>query len=488
MEKVISVNHVRTIVRKISLPKIRHAFLPNIGKQEAEMLAELGVSSIDELFKDIPSKFQLKGPLKIPEGLSEIEVSRHIETLFGKNSDTSKLSSFLGGGVWTHLIPEVVRVIVERTEFLTAYTPYQPEISQGMLQGLFEYQSLVAELVDLPIVNASMYDWASALGEAALMTKRVTNKQKFIFPEFMSPYRKAVLQTYTEPAQLVLKKVSCSPTSGNIDLEQLKELVNKDTAGVYIENPAYLGYLEVEVEAIAEITHDVGARLVVGVDPISLGIIRPPGAYGADIVIGEGQPLGSAVNFGGPLLGLFACQDDRRLLRQLPGRIIGLTTTTEGNRRGYVMTLQAREQHIRREQATSNICSNQALCAITAAIYLCLLGPRGLQQLGEQILQLRHYTENQLADIEGVIAPHFDAPHFKEFVFTLERTRGSTGSPTNIRDVLKNMQKEDMLGGIPIDHMFPQLGDSALICVTEAHTREDIDRLITALRHSLEVK
>lgn len=469
------------------MPKIRHAFLPNIGEQEAEMLAELGVSSIEELFKHIPSKFRLKGPLKIPDGLAETEVFRHIETLLAKNSDTGQLTSFLGGGVWPHLIPEVVRVIVERTEFLTAYTPYQPEISQGMLQGLFEYQSLIAELVDLPIVNASMYDWASTLGEAALMTSRVTNRRKFLIPELMSPYRRAVLHTYTEPAQLVVKKVACNSVSGNIDLEQLKGLVDKDTAGVYIENPAYLGYLEVKAEAIAEIAHDGGAQLVVGVDPISLGIIRPPGNYGADIVIGEGQPLGSAVNFGGPLLGLFACRDDRRLLRQLPGRIIGLTTTAKGDRRGYVMTLQAREQHIRREQATSNICSNQALCALTAAIYLCLLGPRGLQQLGEQILQLRHYAESQLGDIDGVRAPRFDAPHFKEFVLSLEGTVGSTGATINMREVLKRMQRKHVLGGIPLDRSFPQFGESALVCVTEAHTKEDIDRLTTALRHSLEV-
>ncbi|MFX1562698.1 MAG: aminomethyl-transferring glycine dehydrogenase subunit GcvPA [Promethearchaeota archaeon] len=464
-----------------------HAFLPNIGKQETEMLAELGVSSIDELFNDVPSKFQLKSPLNIPEGLSETEVIRHIEMLLAKNSDTIQLTSFLGGGVWSHLIPEVVRVIVERTEFLTAYTPYQPEISQGMLQALFEYQSLIAELVDLPIVNASMYDWASALGEAALMASRVTQRHKFLVPELMSPYRRKVLNTYTKPAQLKMKEIACDSVSGNIDLEQLKGLMDKDTAGVYIENPAYLGYLEVEVEAIAEIAHDGGAQLVVGVDPISLGVIRPPGSYGADIVIGEGQPLGSAVNFGGPLLGLFACRDDRHLLRQLPGRIIGMTSTSNGDRRGFVMTLQAREQHIRREKATSNICSNQALCAITAAIYLCLLGPSGLNQLGEQILQLRHYAESQLADIDGVRAPRFTAPHFKEFVLSLESGEGSTKTTFKIQDVLKRVQKQLVLGGIPLNRNFPKLGESALVCVTEVHTKEDIDQLVAALQHSLEV-
>jgi len=468
------------------LPKIRHAYLPNIGVPEAEMLAELGVSSIDELFKDIPAKFRLKGPLKISDGLSEIEVYRLIEAILAKNSDTGQQSSFLGGGVWSHLIPQAIHAIVERTEFLTAYTPYQAEISQGMLQGLFEYQSLIAELVDLPIVNASMYDWASALGEAALMAGRVTNRKKIIIPELLSPYRRAVLQTYTNPANLILEKVSCNPISGNVELEKLKELVDNDTAGVYIENPAYLGYLEVESETIAEIAHDRGAQFVVGVDPTSLGILRPPGSYGADIVVGEGQPLGSAINFGGPLLGLFGCQDDRRLIRQLPGRIIGLTTTVDGDRRGYVMTLQAREQHIRREQATSNICSNQALCAITATIYLCLLGPRGLQQLGEQIIQLRHYAEKRLTEIDGVKAPRFDAPHFKEFVLSLENTGPSRRGTINIRNVLEQMQKRHVLGGIPLDRSFPQLRESVLVCVTEVHTMEDIDRLALAFRASLE--
>jgi glycine dehydrogenase subunit 1 len=451
------------------------------------MLAALGITSIDELFKDIPARLRFRGRLEVPEGLSEAEACQQVEALLDQNWNPSQVVSFLGGGVWPHLIPEALQAVVRRTEFLTAYTPYQPEISQGMLQTLFEYQSLIAELVDLPVVNASMYDWASALGEAALMTTRLTGRRLFLVPEFMSPERRAVLHTYTDPAQVRLQSVRSDRIHGSLDLEHLKESVRGDAAAVYVENPAYLGYLEPQVEAIAEIAHDAGARFVVGVDPISLGVLRPPGDYGADIVIGEGQPLGNRVSFGGPLLGVFACRDDRQLLRQLPGRLIGLTTTQDGGRRGYVMTLQAREQHIRREQATSNICSNQALCAVTAAVYLCLLGPKGLQQLGEQIMQHRRYAEQQLAKLPGVRAPRFDGPHFKEFVVTLEGKAAKGGAPLKISAVLERMRQEQVLGGIPLDQRLPDLGQSTLVCVTETHTKNDIDRLTTALRKALEV-
>ncbi len=306
-----------TALRWIRLPVFRHPYLPNAGEREAAMLAALGVKSVDELFKDIPVKLRFNSRLGVPEGLSEPDACRHVEALLDQNWNPSQMVSFLGGGVWPHLIPEALPAVVNRTEFLTAYTPYQAEISQGMLQTLFEYQSLIAELVELPIINASMYDWASALGEAALMTSRLTGRHVFLVPQFMSPERRAVVATYAAPAHLSLRSVRCDPVHGSLDLEQLKESVRGDAAGVYVENPAYLGYLEPQVEAIAQIVHDAGARFVVGVDPISLGVLRPPGDYGADIVVGEGQPLGSRVSFGGPLLGLFGCRDDRH--QQDPG-------------------------------------------------------------------------------------------------------------------------------------------------------------------------
>ena len=461
------------------MPEIRHSFLPTVGAQESEMLAAMGIKNTNELFEDIPSKFLLKGGLKIPRGRSESEVQQTITQILDNNWDPRKGTSFLGGGVWPHIIPEVVRSVTGRTEFLTAYTPYQAEISQGMLQALFEYQSLIAELVELPVVNASMYDWASALGEAALMTSRVTKRQAFLIPELSSPSRRQVLDTYTQPAGITVKQVKFDSRTGKLDLEHLKSIVDNQTAGVYFENPSYLGFLEDQVDAIVDITHDAGALVVVGVDPVSLGVLRSPGSYGADIVIGEGQPLGNPVNLGGPLLGIFASRNERSLLRQLPGRIIGLTTTKDTEERGYVMTIQAREQHIRREKATSNICSNQALSAITAAVYLSLLGPEGIAHLGKIILQLRGYAEKQLNAIDGVKAPFFDAPHFKEFMVTIEHAKHS------VRSVLQRIQQEQVLAGIPLDASFPDFGQTALVCVTERHSQEQIDHLVDAYRRAM---
>ncbi len=464
------------------MPDFRHSFLPIAGEQQAEMLVAMGIKSIEELFNDIPSKFLLKRRLRIPEGLSEIEVSQKILTLLARNWDPHRGISFLGGGAWPHMIPEAVKAIVRRSEFLTAYTPYQAEISQGMLQALFEYQSLVAELLELPIVNASMYDWASSLGEAALMANRVTNRVKFFIPELIAPNRRSVLNTYTQATGMSINTVGYDSRTGQLDLDRLTAVVDKETAGVYFENPAYLGYLQSEVDAIAELAHDVGALLIVGVDPTSLGILRPPGAYGADIVIGEGQPFGSALNVGGPLLGIFASRDERTLMRQLPGRIIGATTSKENEQRGFVMTIQAREQHIRREKATSNICSNQSLSAITAAVYLSLLGPEGLEQLGKTILQNRSYTEQQLNAIDGITAPLFSAPHFKEFVLKIEDDKSSTHPNLTIRSILKRLENCGILAGIPLDQSFPDLGQSALVCVTEVHTQEAIDRFVNELQ------
>ncbi|MFX1318527.1 MAG: aminomethyl-transferring glycine dehydrogenase subunit GcvPA [Promethearchaeota archaeon] len=468
------------------MSKFRHSFLPTVGEQEIEMLTALGIKDINELFNDIPSKFLLKRRLKIPNGLSESEVCEKVSRSLAQNWTPRKGMSFLGGGVWPHIIPEALKTIVNRTEFLTAYTPYQAEISQGMLQALFEYQSLMAELIELPIVNASMYDWASALGEAALLTSRITNRNSFLIPHLISPSRRAVLHTYTQPAGIKIADIGYNHRTGQLNVEHLKELLDTNTAGVYFENPGYLGVLQDDVDAIVDLVHDAGALVVVGIDPISLGVIRPPGDYDADIVIGEGQPLGSPINMGGPLLGIFASKNERKILRQLPGRIIGLTTTQEGDERGFVMTIQAREQHIRREKATSNICSNQAHSAITAAVYLSLLGPQGITELGEKILQLRHYTENQLNAIDGIKAPLFEAPHFKEFSVSIEK--GQEIPARTIREVLAKIQKCGILAGIPLDQSFPELGEAALVCVTEIHTQEEIDQLSAAFQQAVEGK
>ena len=439
-------------------------------------MREIGVESIDELFSDIPSKVRLKKRLNLPKPMSELEVKRHVDALLSKNKTVSS-TSFLGAGCWPHHVPALVDAIAQRTEFQTSYTPYQPEISQGMLQALFEYQSLMCELTAMDVANSSMYDWASSLGEAVRMAVRINNRSEVIVPKIIHPERLATLRTYIEPLGTRIKLIGYSRRTGQLNLEELKEECSEKTTAVYIENPSYLGFLETQVDEIAEISHKKGALFIVGVDPISLGVLKPPGEYGGDIVIGEGQPLGNHMNYGGPLLGVFACRDQNELLRQMPGRVIGLTTTQDGSRTGFCMALQTREQHIRRERATSNICTNEALCAVASAAHLALLGPQGLKMLGETIMTKSHYTMQILSEIRGVKAPIFDAPHFKEFTVNFDKT-GKTADAIN-RVLLKRYQ---IHGGKDVSREFPELGKTALYCVTEMHSEVEIQRLADGIK------
>ncbi|MEM3153626.1 MAG: aminomethyl-transferring glycine dehydrogenase subunit GcvPA, partial [Candidatus Bathyarchaeia archaeon] len=368
-----------------------------------------------------------------------------------------------------------VKEIVQRTEFLTAYTPYQAEISQGMLQALFEYQSMICELTAMDVANCSMYDWASALGEAVRMASRVTKRNEILVPRIIHPERKATLQTYTEPTDMKIKEITNNPETGQLDLNDLESKISDRTAAVYIENPSYLGFIEEHVDEIGNLAHKHGAIFIVGVDPTSLGILKPPGEYGADIVIGEAQPLGNPMNFGGPLLGIFACRDDLNLIRQMPGRIIGITTTIDGNENGFCMVLQTREQHIRREKATSNICSNEALCAVASAVYMALMGPQGLRELGETIMYRANYAMRLLSKIEGVKAPVFKSVHFKEFTVNFD------GAGLSIKEANEKLLGVGVHGGKDISKEFPELGQTALYCVTEIHSKDDIDLLAKSL-------
>lgn len=442
-------------------------------------MQELGIQSIDELYKDIPEKFLLKRKLSLPDGLSEFEVKKHVETLLSKNKTFAEMPIFLGAGCWPHYVPAVVENIVSRSELLTSYTPYQPEVSQGILQALFEYQSMICELTGMEVANSSLYDWASAVGEVARMAARVTKRTEVLVPRIIHPERDATLQTYAEPAGIKVKHVGYDKETGQLDLEDLKTKVSGETAAVYVENPSYLGFIETEANAAAQIAHDKGALFIAGVDPVSLGILKPPSDYGADIVVGEGQPLGNAMSLGGPLLGILACRDGMELIRQMPGRTIGITTTLDGNSKGFCMALQTREQHIRREKATSNICTNEALCAVAAAVYLALLGPQGLKELGEACLVKAHYAMQQLARIEGVKTPVFDSPHFKEFTVNFDKTQES------VQSVNEDLLYYGVHGGKNIAKEFPALGETALYCVTEIHAKHDIDRLATALKDVL---
>jgi len=457
-----------------------HPYIPNSVKETKEaMMKEIGIKSIEELYGDVPEKFRLRKRLNLPEALSEYEVKRHVESLLSKNKTALDMPVFLGAGCWPHYVPAAVEYVVQRTELLTSYTPYQAEISQGMLQALFEYQSMICELTSMEVANCSMYDWASALGEAVRMASRVTQRNEVLVPKIIHPERKMTLQTYVEPAGIQVKSIEHNRETGQINLEDLKAKVSENTAAVYLENPSYLGFVETEVKAVGEVAHDSGGLFIVGVDPVSLGVLKPPGEYGADLVVGEGQPLGNPMNYGGPSLGVLACRKETKLIRQMPGRIIGMTTTADGAQRGFCMALQTREQHIRREKATSNICSNEALCAVASAVYLALLGPQGLRELGENVMYRARYAMQQLDAIDGVKAPVFDAPHFKEFTVNFDKTGRS------VKEVHEGLLRRQVHGGKDVSKEFPELGQTALYCVTEIHSKGDIERLVQALKETL---
>ncbi len=453
-----------------------HPYLPNsVPEIKEKMLEEIGVSSIDDLYANIPEKLRFKGELDVPGPYTEQEVKKLVSETLERNTHL-KCAPFLGGGVWPHYVPSVVDEVVHRAEFLTSYTPYQPEISQGILQSIFEYQSLICELVDMAVANASMYDWSSALGEAALLASRLSHRDTILVPTHISPARLAVLKTYTGPAGMHVEKVDYDEETGQMELEDLKARVNEKTAAVYVETPSYLGFAEENVEAIGEIAHEKKAIYIAGVDAISLGLLKAPGSYGADVVVGEGQPLGNHMSYGGPLLGIFACNHDNAIIRQMPGRIIGVTETVADKRRAYVMTLQTREQHIRREKATSNICSNEALCSVASAVYLSLLGPNGLRDLAETCTSRAHYAIRRINDLDGVKAPIFNSYHFKEFTVRYAKKRAA--------EVNKVLLAHGYQGGKPLKPEFPELGESALFCVTEMHTKKDIDGLVAALKEA----
>jgi len=461
----------------LELGRARH-YIPNsVQEIKDRMMERLGIRSIDELYSDIPEELRFKGELRIPGPYSEEEVRRMVTALLERNWKF-RCPPFLGGGVYPHYVPAVVDEIVRRAEFLTSYTPYQPEVSQGMLQAIFEYQSLICELVGLDVACASLYDWSSALGEAARMANRLTHREAILVPHLMSPRRLRVLETYIEPVGMRVRRVEYDRETGLLDLDDLAVKADGEVAAIYLENPSYLGFVEEEAEAAGEIAHDSGALFIVGVDPISLGLLKPPGEYGADIVIGEGQSLGNHMNYGGPLLGIFACRDEPQMIRQMPGRLIGLTETLDGSRRGYVMALQAREQHIRRERATSNICTNEALCALAGAAYLSLLGPTGLRELCEVIVSRARYAMRRICELPGVRAPLFSSYHFKEFTVSLLEKSAA--------EVHRRLLERGIHGGKPLVQEFPELGETSLYCVTEMHTKMDIDLLVSALREALE--
>jgi len=421
------------------------------------MLDAVDVSDISELFSDVPE--DIRAGLDLPGPMDEVDLHRHIEDLASLNTPAGPLLSFLGGGVYDHHIPPAVTEIASRAEFLSAYTPYQPEMSQGMLQAIFEYQSLLARLLGMDVVNASMYDGASALGEAVRMAARISRTDTVAVPEAIAPWKRSVLHNYSDTAGIGIERVPYDRETGGLDLVEIPK-----GGALYVESPNYFGVIEEHLEEVRE-TVDM---LIVGVNPIALGVLRAPGAYGADIVVAEGQPLGMPMGFGGPLLGVMASRKEH--VRQMPGRLVAMTENSDGNR-AFCMTLQTREQHIRRHRATSNICTNHGLCAVMGAAYLSVVGP-GLRGVAERCLDNRARLEEHFGAVG--IEPVFSGHHFNEFAVRL---------PIPYPEFQSEMLNRGVLPGIHLEGA--GLPDHILVATTEKHTRSDLDRFGSALKEVL---
>ena len=440
------------------------------------VLNKVGIRDVNELFTDVPEKITLKRRLNLPEPLSEKEVESYVCDVLGRNKCGREYLTFLGGGLPPHYVPAAVENIVSRNEFSTAYTPYQPEISQGMLQALFEYQSIICDLTGMDVANSSMYDWATAAAEAVRMAIRVKGNKTVLLARNIGPERKKVIKTYLEPLGTEILEVEYLEDKGRIDISDLESKL-KNTCCFYFENPDYFGVLEKEASKIADLVHNSGGLVVAGVDPISLAIVKPPSEYGADIVVGEGQILGTALNFGGPSLGIFACRGDQSLVRQMPGRIIGMTTTLASDERAFTMVLQTREQHIRRENATSNICSNEALLAVGAVSYLAVLGTDGLRSLALEIFDKCHRASRRLSEVRGIKAPLFSGEFFQEFTIKSEKI--------DLHSLFKILRNRKVIPGIILERDFPELKNVLLSCVTEIHRPEDIKRFVEAVEEAV---
>jgi len=442
-------------------------YIPNTPEDQQAMLQAIGVGSLEDLFAMVPSELRLQAPLNLPPALGELELTAHLEELAAGGTGAGRAGCFLGGGAYDHFIPAVVDFVAGRSEFYTAYTPYQPEASQGSLQAFFEYQTLITQLTGMDVSNASLYDGGSAVAEAVMMAVAATRRSgRIVVAASVHPEYRQVLATYL--AHLGVQLVTVPTPQGTLAPDELAKALTPDTACVLVQHPNFFGCLE-EMDAIAGLTHEAGALLVAAVDPISLGLLKRPGQYGADIVVAEGQALGAPLAFGGPYLGILACREE--FLRRMPGRLVGQTVDRRG-RRCWVLTLQTREQHIRREKATSNICTNQGLLALRAAVYLAAMGPQGMREVAELCLQKARYAAESIT-AGGRFRPAFDRPTFKEFVVrSLDRP---------VEELIAAGEQEDLLIGPPLGRWYPELADCLLVAVTEKRTKPQIDRLAGVL-------
>ncbi|MBG9940645.1 aminomethyl-transferring glycine dehydrogenase subunit GcvPA [Brevibacillus formosus] len=444
---------------------MKYRYLPQTDQDKREMLETLGISSIAELFADIPEEVRFKGALNIPEALSEPDLVKYFTRLANKNVNFSTHVNFLGAGVYQHYTPSTVNHMLLRGEFFTAYTPYQPEISQGELQAIFEFQTMVCELTGMEVANSSMYDGATSLAEAAMMAAGHTGKKRVIVSRAVHPEARGVLKTYAYGQNVELVEVGIN-SDGVTDTAALEALIDENTAAVIVQYPNFFGNVE-DLGAIEPIAHGKGALLITSSNPLALGVLEAPGKLGADIVVGDMQPFGIPASFGGPHCGYFATTS--KLMRKMPGRIVG-QTKDENGKRGFVLTLQAREQHIRREKATSNICSNQALLALAASIAMTALGKQGVQEMAMMNLQKAHYAKNalQAKGLEIV----FTSPFFNEFVVKLNKP---------VAEVNKGLLDAGIIGGYDLGLDYPEFANHTLLAVTELRTKEEIDTLAAEL-------
>jgi glycine dehydrogenase subunit 1 len=445
-------------------------YIPNTKSVCEEMLRDIGVKSTEDLFSDVPEDVLLDRPLQIPGPLSEMELYTHLKSLSEESIHGDKASYFLGAGAYFHWIPSVVSHLAGRAEFYTAYTPYQPEVSQGTLQAIFEFQTYMSLLTRMEVANASMYDGASALAEAVLMARRIASgKEDILIASTVHPEYREVVKTYLLAQDVQIRDVPFT-SDFQTDWETAQDMISEKTCCLVVQNPNVFGTIE-NLQAltwISERLHEVGGLMIANVvEPISLGILIPPGEYGADIVVGEGQPLGNPVSFGGPCLGILA--STKRFVRKMPGRLVGQTTDSRGDR-GYVLTLATREQHIRREKATSNICTNQSLCALRASVYLSVLGKKGFREVASINMKNANYARGSIGRIKGFKID--EVPIFNEFVVEC---------PRPVSEIQKALLQGRIIGGLDISRFFPSLENHILFCTTERNTRKEIDRMCEIL-------
>ncbi|HEY7650045.1 MAG TPA: aminomethyl-transferring glycine dehydrogenase subunit GcvPA [Methylomirabilota bacterium] len=444
-------------------------YLPATSQNQRAMLDVIGARSVEDLLTKIPPKARLSRPLQIPPALAETDLVRELRALAGRNADADGHVCFLGGGAYDHYVPSPINHIISRGEFFTAYTPYQPEASQGTLRTIYEYQTMIAELTGMDVANASIYDGASSLAEAALMAQSVTGRTEIALAGTLNPLYRQVVATYCEGPGVRLRDVATP--EGLLDPAAARKALGAKTAALVVQSPNFYGCLE-DVAAASEAAHAAGALLIVVSDPANLGVLEAPGRQGADIVVGDGQGLGVPLSYGGPYLGVFAAKQE--FVRRMPGRLVGATVDVDG-RRGFALTLQTREQHIRRAKATSNICTNVALCALMATVYLAILGKRGLVKAGELSMAKAHYAAQRLADVPGV-SLRFPAPFFKEFTLRL---------PKSPERVVARLARQRILAGVPLKPFDRRLKDCLLVAVTEKRTREEIDAYAAALAEAV---